>query len=1352
MRSYLLASCLVLCLPPLAYANEPIFADPAEVLSLSGAPNQILPADLDGDGDDDLVICGPGPVYWAENTGAGWVAQAIELESDYELGACTALDAADIDADGQIDLAYSGPVDGAFLYQREAAWAFQLFHPDHYAATAVTLVDHQRNGTIDLFVLVPDAHDVDIRLNTGTFGVWQEPSNKVTGSASGVDMAVLDTTGDGALNVVVEDYLDLETWSLRPDTTWGHTGAEVGADVYRFVVEDLDGDSDPDAALVSNDGLQWLEGREGALQDDAMTIDPSQGLVFTLADIDQDGVVGIVHADPTDGLRLFRYQGEDVWTTRVIGTVAADTPAGVAAADVDLDGDLDVLVAGTAGLYVYDNITIHARSEFARGEDLPGSYTDPDFLAAGDFDRDGDDDLIVSADNGSITVLRTQEGGVWTQSGQVNDRRLHGRGLVADFDGDGDLDVVGGSDSGVTLLENDGELPWPRHTMADASDTRIALGDLDGDGDPDVVLADGAAGELQWIDNLGWTEDFGLHTIDAGWAGLSEIALGDLDGDGDLDIAVSQDNGADYWVAWYRNGGDAESWTRHTIATREAAAPALLAADLLSDGVMRVVAQGPDGMVAYRPGDDPTASWTVEIEQLGASWGTRIEGAADFDFDSDLDWMVPADSAMVRVLNRGDQIQTSGLGDADGISAHVLLDVDDDGDQDVVAAMTGEDAVGIWVNQRGSLTVFYDGIGSQAVTRARPGTEYRTLEMWVGSFDDEEHLDIELSAIDVVGWLDGDPVDPALLAQWLDITLYLETSDRAGFDPAEDDPVGTEPEVLEDGVRLRPVDRVVEIPALVSWQAYLVTGLTAAAFEGPRQELTLEWRATGVSFDIVHPDVPVCHVQASEDPRVQSFGIGNRLLRGGSLGFEIESGGSFIIDPLAGASDPDGDTVRLVAVTAEPAHGRLTDNEDGTFTYESANDGASSDGVVFELTDGIHAVLAAATIAINVPPQAPFAFNSSVETVEDTAVVIQLGGGDQDDAFTFAIAAEPSHGELVLTDPVGGAARYTPEANYVGGDSFTFTVSGGEQTSDPATVAVMITATDLDDDDGDGVEDFLDNCRDLDNPDQADLDRDGQGDDCDSDVDGDMEPDETDLCPLLAASVHGDNDSDGVGDACDDDDDNDGVADRVDVCRWIADEDQADLDDDGLGDLCDDDVDGDGVDDDEDNCPEVENRAQWDADGDEDGDACDDDDDDDGVDDDEDVCPFEADEDQADSDGDGVGDACDGDRDSDGVPTDRDCDDDDPTVFAEQTYYSEDDTVTVCSSEPPEGYAETPPTDSGDDSTGPDAGVDVGTDSGGEGESCAVARSTRSRSGLWILLAGLAWVRRRRCGRQGRGR
>lgn len=122
------------------------------------------------------------------------------------------------------------------------------------------------------------------------------------------------------------------------------------------------------------------------------------------------------------------------------------------------------------------------------------------------------------------------------------------------------------------------------------------------------------------------------------------------------------------------------------------------------------------------------------------------------------------------------------------------------------------------------------------------------------------------------------------------------------------------------------------------------------------------------------------------------------------------------------------------------------------------------------------------------------------------------------------------------------------------------------------------------DEDGDAVNDRVDNCVGVANSDQADTDRDGRGNACDPDMDGDAVENNSDNCLTVPNADQSDGDGDGLGDACDADRDTDGVPDSVDNCLDVANPAQTNGDGDSLGDACDTDDDNDGLADGRDKC------------------------------------------------------------------------------------------------------------------------------------------------------------------------
>ena len=144
---------------------------------------------------------------------------------------------------------------------------------------------------------------------------------------------------------------------------------------------------------------------------------------------------------------------------------------------------------------------------------------------------------------------------------------------------------------------------------------------------------------------------------------------------------------------------------------------------------------------------------------------------------------------------------------------------------------------------------------------------------------------------------------------------------------------------------------------------------------------------------------------------------------------------------LGNDGDVDGDG--LTAVWAgDPSHGTLALAGDGSFTYTPAADYNGSDSFTYMASDGaLYSDVVTVTLTVQPVNDAPEAQGQAVETEEDTPKAITLHGSDLETAeadLTFSVVDGPDHGILSGIAP---DLTYTPEANWCGDDSFTFTVT-----------------------------------------------------------------------------------------------------------------------------------------------------------------------------------------------------------------------------------------------------------------------------------------------------------------------
>ena len=238
---------------------------------------------------------------------------------------------------------------------------------------------------------------------------------------------------------------------------------------------------------------------------------------------------------------------------------SANGATSVFAADMDGDGDMDILSASqiddTIAWYENDG---NANPTFT-AVDVATSADGAFSVFAADMDGDGDMD-IVSASYDDDTIAWYENDGNANPTFTAADIATSADGaysvFAADMDGDGDMDILSASqlDNTIAWHENDGNAN-PTFAAADIATSAdsarsVFAADMDGDGDLDIISASLLDDTIAWYENDGnanptWTAADIATSAD----GAISVFAADMDGDGDMDIISASH--LDDTIAWY---------------------------------------------------------------------------------------------------------------------------------------------------------------------------------------------------------------------------------------------------------------------------------------------------------------------------------------------------------------------------------------------------------------------------------------------------------------------------------------------------------------------------------------------------------------------------------------------------------------------------------------------------------------------------------------------------------------------------------------------------------------------------------------------------------------------------------
>lgn len=391
-----------------------------------------------------------------------------------------------------------------------------------------------------------------------------------TGLASGVSVRVLSAPGD-QMRVAIRFERSAAGW---PQPVAGARRAQTG---------DLDADGAPELLVEGEAGLSvFAPGRAQPLAlrapgrfvaaDGALILAAAGGRLAALtyptiglaweSDVGTPPQAGL-HTDALSGFGdVFAVAGEA--GIRVLARTDGshllrdDAPVtGLAAADLDGDGDDDLVATGPLGAWRHEGDLAVVLVETAAGDSLLAP-------AAGDLDGDGRADVILAARSGSLQTVGQSRGDVAVDLGAAP----VGPPALADLDGDGALEIVILTGEGVHALTAGGlRAPGfpaapPRHHEAGALRGEPVAADLDGDGGEEVFAAAGVG--IYGFDRAGRVlRGFPVLTSATPTAAP---ALADVDGDGALELVAVSGAGVHLWrpVAWEPAfaAGRAAAWSQ----------------------------------------------------------------------------------------------------------------------------------------------------------------------------------------------------------------------------------------------------------------------------------------------------------------------------------------------------------------------------------------------------------------------------------------------------------------------------------------------------------------------------------------------------------------------------------------------------------------------------------------------------------------------------------------------------------------------------------------------------------------------------------------------------------------------